>query len=267
MKYMETFKITNTEIISFLLIFFRTGAILFTAPLFGSRSITARVRLLLAFTIAIVLTSVFIGGKGNIPAPLLRFNHTGQLFIAIFREILLGIAIGFTARLTFTSIQLAGEFVGYEMGFGMMRIFDPLTQANMTVTAQYNVVAATLIFILARGHHYILMGIARSFEAIPLAGWVPSASFIGHLNNVFASIFATAFRLAIPVIGAIFLTKVAMGIIARTVPQMNVFIVGFPVQISVGLLAMAISLPFFVKILHTLFITMRENIWAVINNG
>ena len=185
--------------------------------------------------------------------------------LAILRELLLGSGIGFTAQLTFAGIQLAGQFVGYGMGFGMMRIMDPSTRTNVTVTAQYNMVVATLIFLLIHGHHYILMGIAKSFSAIPLAQWVPSASFIGHLNTVFAGIFTSALRIAIPVMGALFLTKVAMGILARTMPQMNVFIVGFPIQISIGLIAMAISLPFFVKILYSLFTSMRENVFLILD--
>ena len=155
------------------------------------------------------------------------------------------------------------------MGFGMARILDPSTRVNVTIIAQYNTVIATLIFLLIRGHHHILMGIAKSFSTIPLAVWegvISSHTFIVHLNTVFAGIFATAFRIAIPVMGAAFLAKIAMAIISRTMPQMNVFIVGFPLQISVGLIAMALSLPFFVELLHPLFTSMRENIWVVISN-
>jgi flagellar biosynthetic protein FliR len=183
--------------------------------------------------------------------------------MAVFREVLLGIAIGYTARLTYTSIQLAGQLAGYGMGFGMARILDPSTRTNVTIIAQYNVVIAMLVFLLIRGHHHILVGIAKSFSAVPLGVWSPSASLVGHLNTVFASIFATGFRIAIPVMAALFLTKVALAIIARTIPQMNVFIVGFPLQISVGLIAMAVSLPFFVKILHSLFASMRENVFLI----
>ena len=271
---MDALKISNTDIISFLLVFFRTGAILFTAPFFGSGNIPVRVRIMLSCALSLVLTAS-VREQGS-PLPALgatalgdpRFLALGDprfSLMAVFREVLLGIAIGYTARLTFVSIQLAGQLAGYGMGFGMARILDPSTRTNVTIIAQYNVVIAMLVFLLIRGHHHILAGIAKSFSAIPLGVWSPSASFIGHLNTVFASIFATGFRIAIPVMAALFLTKIALAIIARTMPQMNVFIVGFPLQISVGLITMAISLPFFVKILHSLFASMQENIFSILD--
>jgi len=260
---METLGITNIQIVSFLLVFFRTGAILFTAPFFSSKNINTRVRILLSFTIAVVLTTsitnLMTEGIGDVS----RFMRYPSMIMAVFREVALGIAIGYTAQLTFAGIQLAGQIVGHEMGFGLTSILDPSTNSNVTITAQYNVVFATIIFLIIHGHHYILMGMARSFSEIPLGGWNPSASFTGHLNDIFAGIFKTGLRLAIPVMAALFLTKIGMAIIARTIPQMNVFIVGFPLQISVGLIAMALSLPFFVKTLNALFVLMRDNIWLI----
>ena len=278
---METIRISNTEIIAFLLVFFRTGAVLYTAPFLSSKSIPARVRILLSCAIAIVLVTALdiegrhstslheaalIDGRNNIlrlQQFMLQQGIIG-LFMAIFREVLLGIAIGYTAQLTFMGIQLAGQLMGHDMGFGMMRILDPTTQANVTIIAQYNTVIATLIFVLINGHHFIIMSLAKSFSSIPLAGWKPSASFIGHVNTVFASIFSTGLRVAIPIMGTLFLTKIGLAIVARTMPQMNVFIVGFPLQISAGLIGMAVSLPIFVKVINTLFISMRDNIWVIV---
>ena len=258
---------TNIEIVMLLLVFFRTGAIMFTAPVFSSRSIPLRVRILISLLIGIVLTvSLYkLIERNNIL--LILSQGTVGIVIAVFGEILLGFAIGFTARLIFVSLQFAGRLVGQEMGFGLMRILDPSTQDDMEIIGQYNVVVATLIFLLARGHHHILTGLAQSFSKIPPAEQWLSGTFVSRLNVVFASIFATGFRIALPVMGTLFLAKIAMGILARTMPQMNVFIVGFPVQVAVGLITMAISLPFFVKILHTMFISIREDIWLLISSG
>jgi len=271
---METISISNTEIISFLLVFFRTGAVLYTAPFFGSQSIPVRVRILLSCAIAIVMTTALgtlnetalAEGRNNVLSLQALMFQQGVigLFAAIFREVFLGITIGYTARLTFMGIQLAGQIMGHEMGFGMMRILDPTTRANVTIIAQYNTVVATLVFLLINGHHYIIMGLAKSFSSIPLAGWAPSASLVGHVNNVFAGIFSTGIKIALPIMGALFLTKIGLGIVARTMPQMNVFIVGFPLQIAIGLIGMAVSLPIFVEILNNLFISMRDNVWVIV---
>jgi len=263
---MATISISSNEIIAFLLVFFRVGAILSTAPLFGNRSIPARVRVLLSFTLAIVVVMPLraSGGLAGEAIGSLQYQGVAGLFLAILREVILGVAIGFTASLAFSGIQLAGEFVGYEMGFAMMKMLDPTTRVNVTVTSQLYVATAMLIFVLVRGHHYILMCIAESLTKMPPGEWEPSASLVGHVSSVFSGIFSTGLRIAIPVMGALFLAKMSLAIVARTMPQMNVFIVGFPVQIAVGLMAMAISLPFFVKVLCALFSSMRENIFAIV---
>jgi len=236
---------------------------LFTAPFFSSKSISTRIKAPLALVIAIVLMASLDKEKALVNVQLLQSQGTIGLLMMILREVLLGIAIGYTARLTFMGVQLAGQLVGHEMGFAMMRIMDPTTSANVTVVAQLNAIVATLIFLLIYGHHYVLMGLAKSFSAVPLGQWEPSHSFVLHLNTVFAGIFSAALRIAIPVMAALFLTKIALGIVARTIPQMNVFVVGFPLQIAIGLIAMAATLPLFAKALCTLFLAMRSNIWGV----
>ena len=263
---METLGITNSDIIRFLLVFFRTGAVLFTAPIFGSKNIPPRVRIVLACTIAIVLTLSAVADGVETKAIALNASLVAGnrlLVMAVIQEVFLGIAIGYTARLTFTAVQMAGQLVGMGMGFSMARIIDPSTRENVMLVAQYNTIVTTLIFLLINGHHYVLMAISESFSAIPLAGWRPSASLMEHLNNVFAGVFTTGLRIALPVMGAGFLAKVGLAIIARTMPQMNVFIVGLPIQIAIGLLAMAVSLPFFVKVLHLMFASMSENMWII----
>jgi len=252
----------NIQIAFFLLIFFRVGAILFTAPFFSNKNINTRVRILVSFAISIVLAvSLEASMNKDIPDP----NNYPLLVSAIFREIILGIAIGYTAQLAFVGVQFAGQLVSNEMGLSMLNVLDPSTTTGVTIIAQFNMVLATMIFLLINGHHYILMSVSRSFSTIPLGGWSVSSAFVGHLNDVFAGIFTTAIRISLPVMGAVFLSKIALSIIARTMPQINVFIVGFPVQIALGLIAMAVSLPFFVRILMTLFASMRENILLILN--
>lgn len=260
---MEEITISNAQIISFLLVFFRIGAILFTAPFFSIRNLPFQVRVLLSFTLAIVITSAILPYKGvmSISTPL---NNVWEYFIASAREVILGISIGFMAQLIFTGIQFAGQLIGNDIGFGMMNIFDPSTHSTVTITAELNTVIAGLIFIVTYSHHYILMGLAKSFDTIPIAVWYPNTTFIKHLNTVASGIFSTGFRIALPIIGVVFLSKIALAMIARTMPQMNVFIIGFPIQISLGLLVMAVTLPLFVRFTRLLFIGIRDNIWYLL---
>ena len=260
---MDIITITDSQFISFFLVFFRISAILFTAPLFGSKNIPRRIKISLALAITIVMITSLNQQMKLDGALLIQSQNVIGLLIMIFREVLFGIAVGYTAQLTFMGIQMAGQLIGQEMGFGMMRIMDPTTRANVTIVAQFKVTVAMLIFLIIGGHHYILMGLAKSFSAVPLAQWGVSEPLVEHLSAVFSSIFSTALKIAIPVMATLFLTKIALAIIARTMPQMNVFVIGFPLQVSMGLIAMSISLPFFLKVLGALFMTMRDNIWGV----
>lgn len=258
---MEDITLSNAQIISFLLVFFRIGAILLTAPIFGARNLPIQVRVLLSFTIAIVITSAIIPYKGLTSIPL---NNIMEYFIAVVREVILGISIGFMAQLVFIAIQFAGQLIGNDIGFGMMNIFDPSTHSTVTIIAELNTVLASLVFIVTYSHHYVLMGLAKSFEMVPIAVWSPNGSLINFMNTVFSSIFTTGFRIALPVMGAVFLSKIALAMLVRTMPQMNVFVIGFPIQISLGLLVMAVCLPLFVRFIRLLFMTMKDNIWYIL---
>ncbi len=261
---MDTFTISNIKIISFLLIFFRVGAILFTAPFFGSRNVPVRIRILLSFAIGIVITSALSPHGAIASFSTEKLQNPVAMTLAMASEVLLGIAIGFIARLTFVGIQMAGQFIGHDIGFSMISILDPSSREVVTITSELNIVMATLIFLITYSHHYILMAIVKSFEAIPLGNWGISGTFMDHLNKIFGSIFATGLKLALPIMGVLFLTKVAMAIIMRTMPQMNIFIVGFPIQIAVGLLGLAVSLPLLTKVMQSLFLVMRDNIWFIL---
>lgn len=259
----EIINLTNSQIIYFMLIFFRIGAILFTAPLFSGRNVPMQVRILLSLALAVVITMV-INPHKNIQLQMIeKINNIWLIFISIAKEIIVGIAIGFIAQLTFTAIQFAGQLIGNDIGFGMMNVFDPTSHDVVTITAELYSITAILIFLITNSYQYILMAIAKSFDKIPLGHWFPSEPYIWHLSNVFNGIFGTGLKIAIPVMGVLFLTKIAMAIITRTMPQLNVFVVGFPLQIAVGLLAMAFSLPFILQVMQNLFIGMRDNIWTV----
>jgi len=261
---MDTFTIGSSQIISFFLIFFRVGAILLTSPFFGSMNIPVRVRVLLSFAIGIVITSAVVPYRTIDSFNVESMQNTISITISILREIMLGIAIGFIARLTFAGIQMAGQFIGNDIGFGMINILDTSSREVITVTAELYTVIATLIFIITYSHHYILMAIAKSFDVIPMGVWRVSESFIDYLNKVFSGVFSTGLRLALPIMGVLFLAKMAMAIITRTMPQMNIFVIGFPVQIAVGLIGLAISLPLTIKVMRSLLIIMRDNIWFIL---
>ncbi|MGB9596028.1 MAG: flagellar biosynthetic protein FliR, partial [Candidatus Poribacteria bacterium] len=181
----EIINLTNGQIISFMLIFFRIGAILFTAPLFSGRNIPMQVRILLGLALAVIITMAIIPYKDIQSEVIDKVNNISVIFVSIAKEIIVGIAIGFISQLAFTGIQIAGQLIGNDIGFGMMNVFDPTSHDVVTITAELYSIIAILMFLITNSYQYILMAIAKSFEKIPLGYWFPSEPYIWHLSSVF----------------------------------------------------------------------------------
>jgi flagellar biosynthetic protein FliR len=172
---------------------------------------------------------------------------------AVGRELLVGFVIGLAAYLMFVGIQLAGQVVDIQMGLGMVNIIDPMSSAQVSVMGQYFYLVATLVFLAVDGHHVLLRALADSFELVPLGHANFTPTMAGLFNERASALFLVAFRVGAPVVGALFLTNLALGVLARTVPQMNVFIVGMPLNVGVGLLMAALSMGFFAYVLQGIF--------------
>ena len=159
------------------------------------------------------------------------------------------------------------------MGFGMANVIDPLSSLQVPLIAQFQYLLAALIFLCIDGHHWLLQAIAASFKVISFSEVLSSTnSVLLHpvkaavfLVEMFRDIFIIAIKISAPTMVALFLTSVALGILARAVPQINIFILGFPIKIAVGLLSLATSLPLFVYVLQGLFLNMREDISALLS--
>lgn len=247
---MDRIVISSSQISLFLLVFFRVAALLLTAPFFGSHNVPARVRIVFAFTVSVLIYSAM---KGSI-----KLDNNEDLIISAIRETILGISIGLLCRLIFSGIHLAGQLIDNNIGFGLVNIVDPSFHNITSITANLYMIVATLVFILTYGHHHVLIGIAKSFERIPVGELWSMDNYVTIINKVASGVFSSGLRIAIPVVGAVFLANIALAIVARTMPQMNVFVVGFPLQIAMGLLAMAISIPLLTGYFQTLFLVMRD---------
>ena len=150
------------------------------------------------------------------------------------------------------------------MGFGIVNVIDPQSSNQISILGQFLNIMAILILLSLNGHHVILNGLLHSFDVVPLGGVTLAAPVMEKLMAMSAEIFVVAVKISAPILVALFLISVAMGILARTVPQMNVFIVGFPVQIGVGLTALTVSLPLFYLMMERIVHTLGRDLAAVI---
>ncbi|MCX8052933.1 MAG: flagellar biosynthetic protein FliR, partial [Armatimonadetes bacterium] len=246
------------QITAFVLVLARVGGIFTSAPVFGNVHVAPRVRI----AVALALTFVFLP-LAKYPEPRLDFL---PFAFAVLKEALIGIAMGFVVSLVFAAIQMAGSYIDLLVGFGFADIVDPMVREHNAVVSQLQNLAATLLFLAVNGHHLVIRGLADSFSVIPLGVAEFSPNAAGGMMRVFVVIFAAALKIAAPVVGAIFLTDVSLGILARTVPQLNVFVVGFPAKLAVALFAVIAVMPLAFGVMADLFTGLHRDLLALLRH-
>ncbi len=247
-----------TQIATFLLVLARVAGIFTTGPIFGNTNVAPIVRV----AIALCLTFVFL--------PMAKYNQIElsllPFLLAIVKETLVGVIMGFLASLVFVAVQMAGAFVDLVIGFGFAAVVDPMTKQNNAVIGQLQNLAATLLFLTVNGHHLMIRGLADSFAVLPLGQMSLSPETAGGIFQSFAVIFLAALKIGAPIVGAIFLTDVSLGILSRTVPQLNAFVVGFPVKLGVGLAAVFIVMPVAFVVMSGLFAGMHRDLMTLLRH-
>lgn len=229
----------QTWIIGLLWPLTRILAFISIAPILSHRSIPNRVKL----GLGIVLTLVMMP---TIPAiPSFEIFSFKALLILI-QEILIGLAIGFSMRLVFVAIELTGHMIAMSMGLGFASFFDPQSQGQTTAVSQFLYILAMLVFLSLDGHLLFVSVIVNSFTVMPigLEGQSIDAMKIASWGG---SIFSSGLLLALPVVTALLVTNMALGILTKTAPQLNLFGIGFPITISIGFLVLTLSLPTMLK--------------------
>ena len=218
------------------------------APIFGHKNIPKTAKIGFAGILSLILLPV-------IPAPDVGISMgLGSIFVIAAKEITFGLLLGFVAMMLFIGIQTAGHIMGFQMGFLVAQVVDPSSGQQISLLGQFQYMLALLMFLAIDGHHLLINAVAGSYVAVPIGEMNFNGASTELLVRICVDIFAIAIKIGAPMIVTLFLTSVALGIIARTVPQMNVFIVGMPLKISVGFLVLAMSFPFisymFAKLMH-----------------
>jgi flagellar biosynthetic protein FliR len=165
----------------------------------------------------------------------------------------MGLIVGFVAYLVFMGVQFAGEIIDIQIGFAVANIINPETQQQVTVLGELELTLATLVFLISNSHLLMLQGIGGSFHLLPLPYINLDPSVAGNVVIFLEQAFLIVFQIAAPPAVALFVVNIALGLMARVAPQMNVFVVGFPLQIGVGLLMLAVSVPLLVTVTPSLF--------------
>lgn len=219
---------------STLLLSLRLSAILLMTPVLHAFGVPVTVRVLLVLGLSAVISAGYTFPSSMLPADL------GSLLQAAVREIALGATLALGILLAFGAFAVAGRLLDVQIGFGIAQVFDPLTQTQVPIfTSIFNLVAA-LVFFLVDGHHALLRAVAYSLEQFPLGHPWPLREAIGPVLKQAGGLFALGFALAAPVVFCLFLVELALGVVARNLPQMNMLVLGIPVKIIAGLLALTL---------------------------
>lgn len=231
---------------AFLLVFSRIIAFIVTVPIFSYRNIPNPFKIALSFAISLILVTTF--DIPEIPIDLM-------FVVLILKEVLVGLIIGLAATLIMTVVQIAGGFIDFQMGFAIANVIDPQTGAQSPIIGQYFNTFALLFLLAVDGHHLLINGAFYSFELIRIDQFIDlsSLNYITAVVTMFNQIFLIAFQMATPIAASLLLVDVALGIIARTVPQLNVFVVGIPLKITVSFIMISIFLVFYIGLVRRLF--------------
>ena len=224
-----------------LLIFFRVSGFLFTAPMFENSGIIPHVKIMLGLILSLILTTCFWTEQ-----PTIDF-HPLSLALLGLKEILVGVAIGFSAQLVFYATRFAGGVIDFDMGYHTSLLFD-VTQTSPTLIGQVKELVVLMLFLLINGHHFLIESLFISMKAVPLTTFTVTDSTIKILVSFATSIFIVAIKIAAPVLLALFVTNLALALLARIAPQTNIFILSFQVKVAVGLLVLIATVPLFVYV-------------------
>jgi flagellar biosynthesis protein FliR len=235
------------EFPAFLLVFVRVASFFVTMPIFSYRTIPTTHRIGLSVFLAWIMYY-------TIDAPV--FEIDAHYFMLIIKEALVGLLIGFTAFMILSAVQIAGGFMDFQIGFTIANVIDPQTGTQSPLIGQYLYMVSLLFLLGTDGHHLLLDGIFYSYRFIPIdQAWIHfgNENMLEFLIKAFNQAFIIAFQMSMPVVGILFLVDVALGIVARTVPQINIFVVGLPVKIVVGLIVLIIVMGMMMVALQQLF--------------
>lgn len=238
---------TAQHMVAFLLVLTRLAGLFLTSPFFASRNIPVLHKTVWTVLVAFLLFPILSYVPEKMPTQMIPFA------LAAVRELFIGFVLGLATFLLFVGIQLAGAIIDIQMGLGVMNLIDPLTQTQVSVLGQFYFLTATLIFLAIDGHHLLLRALTESFQLVGLGEAVFRGTLASQMMAQAAKLFFVAFQVGAPVIGALFLTNLGLGILARTVPQMNVFIVGLPLTVGVGYLMVFASVSFLAFVFQGLF--------------
>lgn len=246
------------QVQAFLVLVSRIGGLLAALPVFSGRTIPVKVKLGLVLVLSLMLAPVI---------PLPPLSQDPMVMVGgLFSELMIGMTIGLAVRLMFGALEVAGELLGIQMGFGAVHLFDPTTSHQTPMVSQFFTMLASLIFLSLNAHLLAMATIIHSYEAIPAFGAHLSSHLGEEILLLSQQMFTIGLKLSAPVLITILLINVLLALLGRAVPQVNVFILSFPITIAGGVLVLSLGMPFTVSLIGSQFEQLQLTIDALLRS-
>lgn len=247
----------TADLIKYLLIFFRCSGFFILTPIFGRREIPAQVKIGLSALLAVIVYPLV--------SQVILSDNLWIIATDVLREFTVGISMGYVTFLIFSALYLAGEIIDLEMGFGIVNVLDVQSNTQVPLMGNFYYILTILLFLTIDGHHILISSIIKSYDLVPIGKAIfNNSNLLNEIVTGFKDMFILGVQISLPIISIIFLTDLVLGIIARTVPQMNVFIVGLPAKIAVGIIGMIIAFPMYLVVLDVICNGTYKNILMVL---
>lgn len=233
---MELLNFSPEQFRIFLLVLIRISVVLYLFPVFSSTLIPATVKAGLALAMALVLMPA-------VPVDPTRFpDSVPEVCILMVSELFVGMVLGISVRIFLAAVELAGQLIGFQMGFSIINVLDPQTGGEISIMGQIGNLVVLVIFLSLNGHHALIMGLVESYRAVDIGMITLSSGFLDQMITLMSDMFVIAIKMGAPAIVTLLFTSAAFGITAKFAPQMNILVAAFPVSIVVGLVFFGFSL-------------------------
>jgi flagellar biosynthesis protein FliR len=247
-----------SQFVIYLLLFVRITSMIVVAPILGHDVVPVQFKVALGFFLALVFYPV---AAAHSPMPDTRLL---PLAVTALREVAVGLTIGFVLGLLLAGARFAGNIIGYSMGFSMANVFDPESGQQVSIIDQFMYLVTIMVFLLLNGHHFVLEALHLSYLAVPIGGLTMNSALGEGMIRLTGLVFVVGMKLAAPIIVALFLIDIGMAVLARVVPQMNIFMVSFPLKIAVGLIMLMATGPMIIYVFKKLLLSFESDVLALV---
>lgn len=225
---------------SFLFVLARLLGLFLVAPFFSSDSISFTLRVIFSFLVTLILFPVIGSFMPKVPDNMINYG------LIVISELLIGVILGFLVSIVFASFQMAGEFFNSQIGFGYSEILDPVSQTSLPVISTLKNLMATAIFLIIGGHRFLIETLAFSFQRITILQFNPeiNTGIMATFRDAIGAMFVVSFKIALPVMGILFLVSLAEGLMGKAAQQMNVMSLSFPLKVFIGVFTLIATLTF-----------------------